>query len=255
VVKVWMGGAGEPLLLLHGGWGGAELHWSPVWDALGERFRVIAPELPGVGDPTTPGLPSFDAYAGWLVELLSAVGVVNVYCVGNSLGGAIAWQLAARLGERCRSVVLVNGLPPRATPALVRALAAVSLGRRLLHAVFQKLNFSSATLARAFADPALAPVELTRVLADPPRAQVDVLLGVFCAGARTAPHPAAPILLAWGEADRLPGTGVSAARQLHRALAGSRLVLVASAGHCPQLERPGEFVEAIFSTLIGQTKQ
>ena len=40
---VWTGGSGEPLLLVHGGWRGAEMHWQRVWERLGESYRVIAP--------------------------------------------------------------------------------------------------------------------------------------------------------------------------------------------------------------------
>ena len=48
--RVFVGGAGEPLLLVHGGWGGAEMHWASVWEPLAARFRVVAPDLPGIGD-------------------------------------------------------------------------------------------------------------------------------------------------------------------------------------------------------------
>lgn len=244
--RVWMGGTGEPLLLIHGAWGGAEMHWAGVWDTLAERFRVIAPELPGIGDLTSPGLPSFDAYAAFIAELLVAVDARSAWCVGNSLGAAVAWQLSALLGERCRGVVLVNGPPPREAPALVRALAAIG-PQPLLRALYRKLSFSPALLARAFADPARAPAELVRVLKDPPPAQLDLLLGIICRGAPTAPRPAAPVLLAWGASDRLPGTGSDAGRKLQQTIEGAELVLLPSAGHCPQLEQPSRFVDAISS--------
>ena len=40
--SVHVGGQGEPLLLVHGGWGGASMHWAPVWDQLAERPDAAA---------------------------------------------------------------------------------------------------------------------------------------------------------------------------------------------------------------------
>jgi 2-hydroxy-6-oxonona-2,4-dienedioate hydrolase len=248
--KVWMGGSGETLLLLHGAWGGAEMHWAAVWEPLAERFCVVAPELPGVGDPASSGLASFDAYADWLADLLAALGVQSAWCVGNSFGGMLAWQLTARLVPRCRGVILVNGAPPPEMPALVRGLAAIAPVTRLFRALYRKLNFSPAVLARAYADPARAPAQLVRVLAQAPPAYLDLLLGILLAGTRPAPRPDVPVLLAWGESDRLPGTaGAGAARRLQRAIPGAKLALIPSAGHCPQMERPTEFVDAIVSFI------
>jgi len=44
-VRVWRGGNGLALLLLHGGVGDAELHWRPVWNRLADSFSVAAPTL------------------------------------------------------------------------------------------------------------------------------------------------------------------------------------------------------------------
>src|SRR5262249_39733995 len=152
------------------------------------------------------------------------------------------------LGPRCRGVVLVNGMPPPEAPALVRALAATEPTTWLLRALYRKLNFSPAVLERAYADPARAPAQLVRVLAQPPPAQLDLLLRIVLGGTRPAPRPAAPVLVAWGESDRLLGTaGPAAARKVQRAIPGAKLVLFPSAGHCPQMERPTEFVDAIVS--------
>lgn len=246
VSKLWTGGEGEPVVLVHGGWGGAEMHWAPVWERLAERFRVIAPELPGIGDRSLPGLPSFDAYAEWVVGLLGSLRVARAWCVGNSFGAAVAWELAARLGERCRGVVLVNGMSVETPPLLCR-LATFAPTRRLLRKVYLKYVFSPAVLSRAYADPARAPAELRRVLAEPPSAQVDLILGILYGGARPAPPPTVPTLIVWGETDRLPGTSPQTARKLQRSLAGAKLVLIPSAGHCPQVERPEDFAAAITS--------
>lgn len=249
--RAWTGGEAETLVLVHGGWGGAAMHWAPVWDRLAQRFRLIAPELPGVGDRSVPGLSSFDAYAGWIEQLLSALNVPHAWCVGNSFGAAVVWELAARLGPRCRGAVLVNGMPFDAPPPL-RRLAAIGPVRRLLRALYRKTAFNPAVLPRAFADPTLAPAELTRVLSDPPPEQVDLMLTVACGGGRPDPPPGVPVLIVWGEDDRLPGTSPETARRLKRRIPGAKLVFIPKAGHCPQIERPAEFVDAIasFATSI-----
>ena len=82
------------------------------------------------------------------------------------------------------------------------------------------------------------------MLADPPAARIALLLDLVLAGAPATPRPSAPVLLAWGADDRLPGTGAGAARKLERAL-DARLALIAAAGHCPQVEQPDAFAAAI----------
>ena len=243
--RVWLGGDGAALLLLHGAWGGAALHWAPVWNALASSFRIIAPELPGVGDDDTPGLPSIDHYASWVEELVTALGVERVLCVGNSFGATIAWQLSARLGARCAGVVLVNGPPPGPTPGWLKSLAQGGVGRKVCRALYRRLSFSPAVVSRAFADTSRAPAELIRTLASPRAAMIETLLDIIAAGATTAPRPHCPILLTWGASDRLPGTGIAKAEALHRELSGSQLVAIPNAGHLPQCEQPSLFVDAI----------
>lgn len=243
--RVWIGGEGEAILLVHGGWGGAEMHWSRVWGPLAERFQVIAPELPGIGDRAQPGLASFDAYADWLVQLLGSLQVPRAWCVGNSFGAAVVWQLAARLGARCRGVVMVNGMPPFEVPPLVRRALSTPPVRQLVTRWYRSVVFGPGIVRRAYADPSLVPAEMTRTLADPPRAQVELLRDLILRGSRTAPAPDAPVLVLWVESDRLPGTGLDRAHKVQRSAPGARLVVIPSAGHCPQMERPAEFVQAI----------
>lgn len=243
--KAWVGGEGETILLVHGGWGGAEMHWSRVWEPLARRFRVIAPELPGIGDRAQPGLASFDAYADWLVQLLGSLQAPRAWCVGNSFGAAVVWQLSGRLGARCRGVVIVNGMAPFPVPPLVRRVLSTTPVRQLITRAYRRGAFAPRVVQRAYADPSLAPAELTRVLAAPPRAQVELLRDLVLRGACPAPAPEIPMLVLWGEADRLPGTGRARALRVQRSAPGAKLVFIPSAGHCPQMERPAEFVQAL----------
>jgi len=78
------------LLLIHGGWGSAVMHWAPVWDALAEHVRVVAPELPGMGygsEPITSTVPNFSQ---WLERLMDHLEIEQAWVTGNSMGGAIA---------------------------------------------------------------------------------------------------------------------------------------------------------------------
>ena len=174
---VFVGGHGEPLLLIHGGWGGAAMHWSPVWDRLAERFWVIAPDLPGIGT-RQPALGSVGANAQWLQELVEALGVPSAWLVGNSFGASVACRMASDHPERCRGLVLVNGIPMPATPRVMRWLGERKLGRRALWWLEKKIVYSPTALKRGFVDPARAPEELREVLAAKAPPQVLSLIHI-----------------------------------------------------------------------------
>jgi pimeloyl-ACP methyl ester carboxylesterase len=102
---LYRAGSGEPLLLLHG-FTGTWHHWRPVLGALAARYEVIAPTLAGHdGGPPfdVTGPLTFASSADHLERHLDEIGVGTAHVVGNSLGGALALELAKR--GRARSVV------------------------------------------------------------------------------------------------------------------------------------------------------
>ncbi|XXF77946.1 alpha/beta hydrolase [Myxococcaceae bacterium GXIMD 01537] len=241
---VHVGGRGTPLLLVHGGWGGAELHWGRVWGPLSERFHVVAPELPGVGDLGASGLRSIGDYAGWLEGVLDALGLPAAVCVGNSFGAAAAWKLATRAPARCQGLVLVNGVPLPRTPGWLIFLGTRRPTRGLLLGVFRKLVFSPQAEAQAFVAPEQLPAELRAVFRTRPP-QLEALFDALGHGGDGAMVETRPLML-WGEEDRLGGTRVANARQLQAALPrGADLALIPRAGHLPQLENPEAFLAAL----------
>ena len=69
-VNLWLGGEGEPLLLIHGGIGNAEAHWKHVWKQLTERYTVIALNLPSFGGTSPLGQASLRSLIGRRVCLM-----------------------------------------------------------------------------------------------------------------------------------------------------------------------------------------
>lgn len=102
---LYRAGSGEPLVLLHG-FTGSWHHWRPVLGELVARYEVIAPTLAGHdgGPPFEVSGPlTFASSADHLERHLDELGVGSAHLVGNSLGGALALELAKR--GRAKTVV------------------------------------------------------------------------------------------------------------------------------------------------------
>src|SRR5579863_6201732 len=114
-------GTGPPLILLHD-YLASRVVWDDVLPGLAERFRVIAPDLPGFGESEKPPPGryryDFEAFSESLVDLIAAVGLGRVSLCGHALGGAVALTLAATHAHLVDKLVLVNPLvyPPRQDP-------------------------------------------------------------------------------------------------------------------------------------------
>lgn len=106
-------GSGKPLVLVHGGGlsSTAELNWGAVLERFADRFRVIAPDLPGFGhtDPRGERDVQPGVRAEFLVEFLETLGVDEASLVGNSEGATIVSHVALGQPDIVESVALVNG--------------------------------------------------------------------------------------------------------------------------------------------------
>lgn len=115
-------GEGPTFLLLHGVGLRAEA-WNPVIDVLSQRFRVVAPDMPGHGHSRMTRTPSMlSEYTDAVAPLLDQ----PAFVAGHSMGAMIALDLAARFPERIRGVAALNAIyrrEPKAQSA-VRARAA-----------------------------------------------------------------------------------------------------------------------------------
>jgi len=107
-VREVAGPAGAPtVILLHGWTATADLNWFTCFDALGQHFRVLAPDHRGHGRGLRPngGFRLSDC-ADDVAAIADVFGVNTFIPVGYSMGGAIAQLLAQRHEMRVRGLVL-----------------------------------------------------------------------------------------------------------------------------------------------------
>src|SRR5205814_9180169 len=99
-------GEGPALMLLHG-LTATHFTWEHTIPAFADRWRVIAPDLPGHGRSEKPDAPyTIDFYAGVIRSLARALDVDEALVVGNSLGGQIAVELGLAYPRFTRALVL-----------------------------------------------------------------------------------------------------------------------------------------------------
>lgn len=243
-------GEGEPVMLLHG-IGCSIEDWNEQFARRAAGHRLIALDLPGFAYSDRMDTPAdLPAYARFLPRFLAAIGVAGpVHVVGNSLGGAVAMQLAADRPDRVHTLVLLNsaGFGREVTLAL-RLLAVRPLGRRLLT---PSRDAAARTVRSIFADSSFVTgerVEAAFALASRPAHTATLLEVARSLGTLRGVRPRwrrellarvaalrIPTLVIWGEHDRvLPATHIAAAAG---ALPHAEVHLLPRTGHMPQIER------------------
>jgi pimeloyl-ACP methyl ester carboxylesterase len=105
-------GQGTPLILLHG-YAETSLMWKPIIPVLAERFTVIAPDLPGIGDSDIPadGLDMKSA-AIRIHDLAKSLGVEKAEVVGHDIGLMVAYAYAAQFPTEVTKLVLMDAFLP-----------------------------------------------------------------------------------------------------------------------------------------------
>lgn len=239
---VQMGEGNETVLFLHG-FGGDSGNWRFVQSELSAHYRTLALDLPGHGgsDKALPGAGSLADLASHVGKFLDALAIDKVHLVGHSLGGAVANRLAAGRGAGILSLTLVAPLLP-----------GVDLDRTFLHefVTARRSRDLREVLARLVAD----PDSVSRTMVDDvlKYKRVDGVIAVLERLIALAEQEAlagdaaisAPALAIWGASDRiipLPGHG-----SLGK---GTRLEVIAAAGHLPHLEQPDQVSQIIREAL------
>ena len=240
VWRAW--GEGPPLVLLHGGYG-SWTHWIRNILPLSRRFRVIAPDLPGLGDSATPPEPCTVEGLGAIVALgLASVvpGEERLHLAGFSFGGVLGGHVAAQLGQRVRGFTVVgsNGLGLERQPTPLRRVPE-GAGEAEEFAI-HRYNLNQLMIA----DPQKID-ELALYLQKTNHARARMRsrrLSRSDALARALPRVSGRLDGIWGERDATAWPYVAErARILQRIQPGARFAVVPGAGHWVQYEAAERF--------------
>lgn len=248
-------GEGEPLILLHGSGLGVSA-WSNFQHNLpvfGEQFRTIAPDLPGFGRSDLPELDEVYSVvaAKWIARLMDHLGIESAVFIGNSMGGAVAADLAALYPDRVRrmaimgsgglSVGIFGAEPSEGFGRMFEFLHSPSregMVRWLETMVYDRGRITEELIEERMAN-AMAPGALQRTNAifasmfDPKRRAAYVPLWTRAATFTT------PTLMLWGRDDRM--LPYDQAHFANRQLPDVELHTFSRCGHWVQIERKAEF--------------
>ena len=105
-------GDGATLILLHG-YTQTSRMWRPIIPLLAEKFTVIAPDLPGIGDSAIPkdGLDMKTA-AIRIHALAKSLGIEKARVVGHDIGLMVAYAYAAQFPSETEKLVLMDAFLP-----------------------------------------------------------------------------------------------------------------------------------------------
>jgi pimeloyl-ACP methyl ester carboxylesterase len=105
-------GKGPAVVLLHG-YAETSLMWRPIIPQLAQKFTVIAPDLPGIGDSAIPaeGI-DMETSATRIHALVRSLGVERAEVVGHDIGLMVAYAYAAQFPDEVQKLVLMDAFLP-----------------------------------------------------------------------------------------------------------------------------------------------
>jgi 2-succinyl-6-hydroxy-2,4-cyclohexadiene-1-carboxylate synthase len=253
------GGAGQPLILLHGFTGSSE-SWREVAARLDARWRPIGIDLPGHGRAEAPAEPDAYRIEPTVAALLAALEELGLgdrpHLLGYSMGGRVALHLALAAQERFATLTLESASPGILDPAerVARVRADEALAELLEREGIEPFVDRWERLP-LFASQASLPAAVRARLRAGRLGQralglANSLRG-FGAGVPAPLQPRLgelrlPTLLVVGALDARYG---QIGREMVAALPDAELAVVPDAGHSVHLERPDAFAAALSSFL------
>ncbi|MFI7679506.1 alpha/beta fold hydrolase [Actinophytocola sp. NPDC049390] len=241
------------MVLLHGI--GHDRHaWDPVVGLLAPQRELVLVDLPGHGDSPLPdtAVPGVRELTDVVERFLVESGLDHPIVVGNSLGGAIALELARR--GRVRAVLALAPIGFWSRPEIGYVVAVLRGSRalaRMLRPVLPRLlripAMRAAALGLYFAKPlrlsADAAVRTVRGFADAPGVPAILPHSRHYRFPDDADADLVPITIAWGAKDRLL-IGGQAGRARTR-VPGALHVRIPGSGHVPMSDNPHRIADLI----------
>ena len=254
-------GLGLPVVLLHGYPFNRTL-WNEQVNALSNSYRLITPDLRGLGESDAsrrengsalgesgsgPGAATMNRMAQDVAALLDHLEISRAVIGGLSMGGYVALAFYKQFPSRVRALILAD----------TRAQADTEEARQTRHQQAEKaLAEGMAGIADSMLPKLLTPDTVSKrpevvkrvrdmMLKTKPEGAAGALLGMAERDDNTSllTQISCPALILVGQED--PITPVKDSENMHREIAGSRLVVIENAAHVSNLERTEQFNEEL----------
>lgn len=239
-------GEGPNVILLHG-LGADASSWMMNIGPLSEKYHVVALDQIGFGQSSKPLVDyKIGTFVDFLHEFMQVLKLPKATLVGNSLGGWIGADFAARYPAMVEKLVLVDaaGVKPQGELKLAVDLnpATLDATRKVLEYIAYDKRWVSDQLVRQVFEKRLRNSDgytIERVMA-----------GVFAGNQYlddklSSIH--APTLVVWGRNDEL--TPLPGGERFQKGIAGAKIVVFDQCGHIPQMEKPAEFNRTLLEFL------
>jgi len=257
----------QPAVFVHG-LGGASTNFTDLMYLLSDLLEGWALDLPGFGHsgPNARGYTML-AHAQVVVAFLQQLGAGPVHLVGNSMGGAVAVQVAHQRPDLVRSLILLApalpDLRPRRFEPSLPVVAVPLIGDRIWKAMVKAPpeKRTTALLNLCYADPRRVPEErrLATVEEMWRRRDVEHATEAFLGSVRSIvgsylsrrgrggwaelARSDIPLLAVYGQQDRLVSS--RSADRLRRLREDASVLVLPDCGHVPQLEHPAVVAAAV----------
>lgn len=237
-------GSGPVLICIHGFPLSHEL-WTPLAELIGDRVRLVMPDLRGLGGSSASPTASMQTYADDLAALLDHLGIKEpVTVIGLSMGGYIALEFMRRHGDRANGLILADTRAENDAPA--KAAERAQAAQRCLK---EGVDFLvEAMLPNLFADD--ASQELKNQWRDIMSRSnpMGVAAALVAMGERPDSVPSlgsirVPTLVIVGEKDAI--TPPDAARVMSDGIDGATLEILPGVGHMSAVEAPSDFARLV----------
>jgi pimeloyl-ACP methyl ester carboxylesterase len=248
-VHTWVGGRGEPLLVLHGA--GGNRGFTRWMARVAERYTVWAPTHPGFGGSgDAEWMEGIDDLARFYLWFVEAAGLGRPHLLGHSIGGWTAAEMAVMNPGALGRLVLVApaGLKPAAGEILdifyvpPPALRDLTVHDPKTIPEWDELFGRPPTPAEQ--EVAARNREMAARLTWKPYMHNPRL-------ARFLPRVTNPALIVWGRQDRI--VPVVCGEQYRTLLPSATLAVLEGCGHLPPIEQPDAFAGLVLDFLGGRT--
>jgi pimeloyl-ACP methyl ester carboxylesterase len=223
------------LLCIHGS-GGDSSVWESQLESLGRSLRVLAPDLPGHGKSDGISGETLQAYVEWINRFTEEQHLSGFFLAGFSLGGIVAQSFSRAYPEKVKGLILVStGMNVGIAPEFIQ----------LVRTDFQKA-------VKASCDKAYTPAVSKELYQKGYDMLIKNGMEIYCNdimicdafdSSSWLSTITAPVLIVCGSQDCI--TPCSLSRELNRMIPGSRLEIIAAAGHMVMQEKAELFNTAV----------